>query len=157
MNIEKIFEEAINDPELLSTIDVEKLLDSLENDKNDYLENKTIKKITKEIFNKVNELDIEKEKKMNYCEKLNEYRLVNEINELHKGKHIKWIKLINNQLIGGGIVVNIKFTDNGTNILVKNQLNRFIQIKMDDCLIFQKMTLQDQLILMAYEYIDKKK
>jgi hypothetical protein len=157
MNIEKIFEEAINDPELLSTIDVEKLLDSLENDKNDYLENKTIKKITKEIFNKVNELDIEKEKKMNYCEKLNEYRLVNEINELHKGKHIKWIKLINNQLIGGGIVVNIKFTDNGTNILVKNQLNRFIQIKMDDCLIFQKMTLQEQLILMAYEYIDKKK
>jgi hypothetical protein len=157
MNIEKIFEEAINDPELLSTIDVEKLLDSLENDKNDYLENKTIKKITKEIFNKVNELDIEKEKKMNYCEKLNEYRLVNEINELHKGKHIKWIKLINNQLIGGGIVVNIKFTDNGTHVLVKNQLNRFIQIKMDDCLIFQKMTLQEQLILMAYEYIDKKK
>jgi len=157
MNIEKIFEEAINDPELLSTIDVEKLLDSLENDKNDYLENKTIKKITKEIFNKVNELDIEKEKKINYCEKLNEYRLVNEINELHKGKHIKWIKLINNQLIGGGIVVNIKFTDNGTNVLVKNQLNRFIQIKMDDCLIFQKMTLQEQLILMAYEYIDKKK
>jgi len=155
MDIHKIFEDAINDPTLLSTINVEELLDSLENEKNDYLENKTIEKITKEIYNKINKLDIEKEKKINYCQKLNEYRLVNDICDLHKGKHIKWIKTENNQLIGGGIVVNIKFMDNGTHVLVKNQMNRFIQIKFDDCIIFQKMTLQEQLILMAYGYLEK--
>ena len=155
MDINKIFEEAMNDPSLLSTIDIEKLLETLENEKNDYLENKTIEKITKEIYKKINELDIEKEKKINYCEKLNEYRLVNNICELHKGKHIKWIKLSNNQLIGGGIVVNIKFMDNGTHVLVKNKMNQFIQIKFDDCLLFQKMTLQEQLILMAYEYLKR--
>ena len=155
MNINKIFEEAINDPTLLSTIDIEKLLEPLENEKNDYLENKTMEKITKEIYKKINEFDIEKEKKISYCQKLNEYRLVNEICELHKGKHIKWINLNNKQLIGGGIVVNIKFMDNGTHVLVKNQMNRFIQIKIDDCLIFQKMTMQEQLILMAYEYLGR--
>ena len=154
MDINKIFEEAMKDPALLSTIDINKLLESLENDKNDYLENKTIKKMTKEIYDTINKLDIDKEKKMNYCQKLNEYRLVNDICDLHKGKHIKWIKLVNNQLIGGGIVVNIKFMENGTHILVKNQINRFIQIKMDDCIIFQKMILQEQLILMAYEYLE---
>jgi hypothetical protein len=154
MDINKIFEDAMKDPTLLSTIDINKLLESLENDKNDYLENKTIKKMTKEIYDTINKLDIDKEKKINYCQKLNEYRLVNDICDLHKGKHIKWIKLLNNQLIGGGIVVNIKFMDNGTHVLVKNQMNRFIQIKMDDCIIFQKMILQEQLILMAYEYLE---
>ena len=45
--------------------------------------------------------------------------------------------------------------DNGTHVLVKNKMNQFIQIKFDDCLLFQKMTLQEQLILMAYEYLEK--
>ena len=35
-DIEKIFEEAKQDPELLSTIDVDGLLDGLENKHNDY-------------------------------------------------------------------------------------------------------------------------
>ena len=148
-----MFENAMNDPTLLSTIDINKLLDTLENDKNDYLENKTIETVTKEIYSNINKLDISVEEKKRYCQLLSEYRLVNDIHELHKGKQIKWIRLSNNKLIGGGIVVNIKFLDNGTHVLVKNLMNKFIQIKFDDIWIFQKMTMQEQLILMAYGYV----
>jgi hypothetical protein len=155
ININNLFEEAIKDPTLLSTIDIEKLLDSLENERNDYLENKTIESVINEVYEKINELEISKEIKLHYCQKLKEYRLVNDIHELHKGKHIKWIR--NNKLIGGGIVVNIKFLDNGTHVVVRNILNKFIQIKFDDCNIFQKMILQEQLILMAYGYLDNLK
>ena len=153
LDINKLFENAMNDPALLSSLDINKLLDSLENDKNDYLENKTIESVTKEIYNKVNELDIPVEQKKHYCHLLSEYRLVNDIHELHKGKQIKWIRPSNKKLIGGGIVLNIKFLDNGTHVLVKNQANVFIQIKMDDVWIFQKMTMQEQLILLSYGYV----
>ena len=153
LDINTMFENAMNDPTLLSTIDINKLLDTLENDKNDYLENKTIETVTKEIYSNINKLDISVEEKKRYCQLLTEYRLVNDIHELHKGKQIKWIRLSNNKLIGGGIVVNIKFLDNGTHVLVKNLLNKFIQIKFDDIWIFQKMTMQEQLILMAYGYV----
>lgn len=153
LDINKLFENAMSDPTLLSTIDIDKLLDSLENDRNDYLENKTIESVTTEIFKKVNGLDIPFDTKQHYCGQLSEYRLVNDIHELHKGKHIKWIRPSTNRLIGGGIVVNIKFLDNGTHVVVKNAANKFIQIKFDDCWIFQKMIMQEQLILMAYGYL----
>ena len=153
LDINTLFENALNDPTLLSTLDINKLLDSLENDKNDYLENKTIETVTKEIYSKIDELDISIDNKKHYCQLLGEYRLVNDIHELHKGKQIKWIRLSNKRLIGGGIVVNIKFLDNGTHVLVKNPISKFIQIKFDDVCIFQKMTMQEQLILMAYGYV----
>ena len=155
LDINELFANAISDPTLLSNIDIEKLLDGLETDKNDYLENKTIDSITREIYDVVNKVDVSIDIKKRYCQLLNEYRYVQDIHELHKGKQIKWIRLTNNRLIGGGIVVNIKFLDNGTHVLVKNPANKFIQIKFDDCQIFQKMTMQEQLILMAYGYVSR--
>ena len=155
LSINQIFENAMSDPTLLSTIDIDKMLDSLENDRNDYLENKTIESVTTEIYEKVNELIVPIETKRHYCKNLSEYRLVNDIHELHKGKQIKWIRPLTNKLVGGGIVENIKFLDNGTHVVVKTQSNKFIQIKFDDCWIFQKMLMQEQLILMAYGYLSK--
>ena len=153
LDINELFANAMSDPTLLSNIDIEKLLDGLETDKNDYLENKTIDSITREIYDVVNKVDVSIDVKKRYCQLLNEYRYVQDIHELHKGKQIKWIRLTNNRLIGGGIVVNIKFLDNGTHVLVKNPANKFIQF--DDCQIFQKMTMQEQLILMAYGYVSR--
>lgn len=155
IDINDIFEKALKDPTLLSDLDINQLLTTLETDRNDYLENKTIESVTTEIFAAINQLDLSRETKLHYCKLLNEYRLVNDIYELHKGKNIKWIRPTNNKLIGGGIVVNIKFLDNGTHVLVKTVSNHFIQIKFDDCIIFQKMTVPEQLILMAYGSITR--
>jgi hypothetical protein len=155
ININELFERAMSDPTLLSNIDVQKMLDGLETDKNDYLENKTIDSITAEIYDIINKLDVSIETKKKYCQLLSEYRYVHDIHELHKGKQIKWIRPTNNRLIGGGIVVNIKFLDNGTHVLVKTQTNHFVQIRFDDCFIFQKMTMHEQLILMAYGYVSE--
>jgi hypothetical protein len=153
LDINKLFENALSDPTLLSNLDIDKLLESLENDRNDYLENKTIETVTTEIYDCIKKLDITNEIKKHYCKQLSEYRLVNDIHELHKGKNIKWIRPSTNKLVGGGIVVNIKFLDNGTHVLVKTPSHNFIQIKFDDCHIFQKMIMQEQLILMAYGYL----
>jgi hypothetical protein len=50
IDVHEIFENALKDPELFSTLDIEQLLDSIENDKNDYLENKTMNLVTEDIF-----------------------------------------------------------------------------------------------------------
>jgi hypothetical protein len=83
--------------------------------------------------------------------KLHEYRFVDEIYELHRGKHVRWIRKsdISHGLKLGGIVVDIKFLDNGTQILVRNRYsgNKMIQYKFDDVLTFQKLSYDEQLIL----------
>lgn len=152
ININKIFEDAIKDPNLFSTIDIDNLLNTLETDKNDYLETKTMQSITDEIYEMVSN-NIETTNIVeDICKKLIGYRYVDEINELHKGKHVRWIRNNSETLTTGGIVVDIKFLDNGTQVLCKNSMNRFIQYKFDDCITFQKLTPDEQLILMAYEY-----
>jgi len=155
ININQLFEKAMKDPELFSTLDIHHLLQSIENDKNDYLEKKTMEQITHEIYESVAQLTIPDNTKVEYCKKLAGYRLVDNIHELHIGKHVRWIRESSQSLTNGCIITNIKFLDNGTQVLGKNNQNRFIQFKFDECIIFQKMTLEEQLILMAYDYIEK--
>ena len=150
MDAKQIFEQALKDPELLSTINVDKLLDSLQDQRNDYLENKTFEEIRSDVFEKVNAMNVELEKKYIYCDKLIEYYPIETVYGLHKGKHIRWLR--NNKLTNGGIIVNIKFTNNGTQILCMNSAKKFVQIKFDECIIFQKLNETEQLIIMAYEY-----
>ena len=153
-DIEKIFEDAKQDPELLSTIDIDGLLDGLENKHNDYLRDKSLDSITETVYNTINMLNIEKDLRIDYCNRLLEYRFVDELNELHKGKHVRWVRNDNKKLTTGGIVTDIKFTDNGTQILCMNSSKRFVQYKWDECITFQKLTTEEQLILMAYNEID---
>ena len=155
ININEIFENALKDPSLLSNLDINNLLDSLENSKNDYLENKTIDSVNKVIFNVITTLNIPSYVKQSYCDKLIGYRMVDELYELHKGKHVRWIRYNNCKLTNGGIVVDIKFLDSGTHVLCKNAMNRFIQYKYDDCITFQKLNETEQLIMMAYNYANK--
>lgn len=152
ININKMFEDAIKDPSLFSTLDIENLLNTLETDKNDYLETKTMQSITDEIYETVSNQIQTLKPVEEVCKKLVGYRYVDEINELHKGKHVRWIRNNGETLTNGGIVVDIKFLDNGTHVMCKNSMNRFIQYKFDDCITFQKLTTDEQFILMAYEY-----
>jgi hypothetical protein len=151
MNINQIFEDALTDPSLLSTLDIDNLLESIENTKNDYLDNKTTSDITSEIQDKLNEIGLSDDEKEIIIVKLKEYRFVDEIHELHKGKMVRWIRNGTNRLTNGGIVTDIKFLDNGVHVLCMNSQRRFIQYKYDDCYTFQKMNVEEQLILMAYE------
>ena len=108
--------------------------------------------ITEEITEGICEICSEREIQQNICLKLVGYRMVDELHELHKGKHVRWVRRGTNKLTNGGIVVDIKFLDTGTHILCKNSMNRFIQYKYDECVTFQKMSSTEMLILMAYEH-----
>lgn len=153
--VKEIFEAAMKDPSLLSTINIESLIDNIENDANNYLEEKTMEMINNDIFNIIKNISISIEDKKNYCDKLIGYRIIEDLHELHKGKHVRWIRKNNGKLTNGGIIVDIKFYNDGTQILCMGSGKRFIQYKYDDCITFQKMSETEQLIVMAYEYTNK--
>ena len=90
-----------------------------------------------------------------YCEKLVEYRPVDQIQVLQKGRHIRWIRLTGGPyvLTNGGIIVDIRFLDTGTSILCKNGA-RFMQIPFDDCLLFQKLSYDELLLLHCYSMME---
>lgn len=151
IDVNELFNNAKRDPSLFSTIDIQNLLDTIENDKNDYLEDKTMTSVQEDMLEVLREQQIHGEDKEKIFKKLMEYRYVEEINELHTGKHIRWIRKANNKLTNGGIIMDVKFMDTGTQILCRNVCNKFIQIKFDECIIFQKLSVEEQLILLAYE------
>ena len=154
MDIQEIFENAKKDPSLFSSIDIDELLDNIENETTEYLENKTLGDISKIIFDILSsEIPIlGKETIQKYCEKLTGYRYVENVCDIRQGIFVRWIR--NNTLMNGGIVMNIKFGEN-VQIVCKTVLGRFVSLRFDECLIFQKLTMEEQLILMSYDYLQK--
>ena len=163
ISISEFIANAKNDESLKSTINIDALLAAVANIECEHLDNKTLSDISSEIFCEFQEMGLAKEQIIEYCAKLIEYRLINQIYQLHKGKHIRWIRRPNTNtntnhnlsLTNGGIVVDIKFLDNGTHVLCKNKM-RFIQYKFDDCITFQKLSSDEQLLLSCYEIAQKK-
>lgn len=132
------------DPDL--NLDISTLLRATENVD---IENLSTQSISEDMINAFQELNMSNDDIAQLCEKLTEYRYIDQIHMLHKGKHIRWLRITstaNQTLTNGGIVMDIKFLDNGIYILCKNGF-RFMQIRFDDCLIFQKMTADEMLVL----------
>jgi len=161
MDIKEIYESALTDPTLFSTIDVESLLAKIECEDNHYLENKTLTDISKDIFDAVSELNVSTDLASNFCDRLSGYRYIERVCDLRNGKMMRWIKrpmnlpLNEKSLTNGGILMNIKIENSGVQLLCRNNAQRFFNIKFDDCLVFQKLTMEEQLIVMSYEYTDK--
>jgi hypothetical protein len=152
MDLDEIYKSAAEDPTLLSTIDVDALIKKMED--NHYLENKSLDDISKEIFFAIQSLgqynSIEDENIQKMCVRLSGYRLVDRICDLRNGRLVRWIKKKNPQILtNGGLLVNVKIENMGVKLLCKNNMNRFFSFLFDDCLIFQKLSMEEQLVLMA--------
>ena len=156
INLRKIYEDALNDPELMGTLDIDNILYTLENDQNDYLENLTFEKIQKDVYEALVDVGVTKPLIPKLCASLVEYRYVDEICHLHKGKYVRWMRRNKpGELTKGCKVVDIKFADTGVCVVCITNIGRFMQYKYDDCITFQKLDIEEQLILMAYDHISK--
>ena len=137
----------------------EYLKQSIENINNKSILNLTTKIIKERKEEIINELPIYKNKKNEIKKKLKEYRYIDEINELHIGAFIRWIKFQSNNEItitNGALLTDVLFEDN-IQILLKNNTNRFFRVDFNNNLIFQKLTDQEKIILFAIDNIDNLK
>lgn len=145
--IEETFREAREDPTLLSTIDIDAVLKKT--DDVHYIDGKTVASLSKEIFEAVAALEISEENKHDICQRLIGYRWVDRLCDLRSGRLVRWVK--NGRLTNGGLLMNVKIENTGVILLCKNNVGRFFSIKWDDSVVFQKLTMEEQLVLMANE------
>jgi len=141
-------------------MDVNKLIDALDNENNEKILNLTTKKIKEMNMKILMELSLPREKLLDISKKLNGYRYVDEIDELKCGTYLKWILLTdpdpdNLELNKGALFCEIKCKDDGVFIVCKNIgfLSRHFQIKMDECLLFQRLTTQELVLLSALDHL----
>lgn len=97
---------------------------------------------------------------MKYYQKiLLDYRYVDEIDELRIGSYIRFFRLNTNEpetlkLGRGGFLADIKIQKNVIVILLKNR-NFFFNLKMDECILFQKNTTQEHILIQILDQIKR--
>ena len=106
------------------------------------------------------ELNLSREDTLDFLSKLRNYRYVDEMDDLKYGTYLRWIPLNNPkkiELTKGAIFCEMKITDEGVQLICKNHgyNNRFFQIKLDENLVFQRLTQQEQVLLSALDHLSK--
>jgi hypothetical protein len=132
-------------------MNIGKIIDALENKQNDNILNLTFDKIKNINSDILTELKLPNKLKNEHLKSLKHYYFVDEITNLKHGTYIRWINMLDPEkvLSKGAIFCDIKITDDGTKLVCKTFLNRYFQLKMDEYLIFEKLTYQEQIILEA--------
>jgi len=134
------------------------LVKALDNENNESIMNynsRLIKTIKNDYLQK---LILSREKLKDYHTKLKDYRYVDDLTDIQYGRYIRWINLKNPEkieLTRGGMIIDIKILSNGIHVVCKNTYNHRFQIKIDECYIFQKLTDQEKILLLALDYVQK--
>ena len=137
-------------------INVDVLVKALDDETNEALMNLTTYKINEMNVKILQELQFSKETVLLYMKKLKGYRYVDEIKDVKYGAFIKWIPITDPTYLPlniGGIICDIKLIDTGIIIVCKNFMHKHYQIKMDECLLFQKLSDQEKIILNALDHL----
>jgi hypothetical protein len=56
-------------------------------------------------------------------------------------------------LVTGAFFCEVVFTDYGTTLRMKNFRHRYFEIKLDEVILFQKLTQQEKVLLAALSYM----
>jgi len=140
-----------------SSVDIDKLEKALDNTKNEGIMNFTTKKINELNLRILQELKLDNKTTMEYLKKLKGYKYVDELPDLKHGGFVRWIPITDPDYLpldSCGIVCDIKIADEGVFITCKNFMHRHYNFKMDDVIIFQKLTSQEMVILSALDHLD---
>ena len=140
------------------TLDITKLETALDNSINESIMNFTTKKIMELNLKILQELNLDRKTNIEYLKKLKGYKYVDELTDLKHGAFIRWIPITNPEYLPlnqCGMICDINITDDGVFIVCKNFMHRHYNFKMDDVLIFQKLSSQELIILSALDHLEK--
>tara|TARA_Y100000992_G_scaffold302593_1_gene277572 strand:- start:1855 stop:2280 length:426 start_codon:yes stop_codon:yes gene_type:complete len=141
----------------MDPLNVDNLLKALDNEEHTNLINTSFQQIAKDKNDILQNLHLQKDKLKDFHKKLRHYRYIDELNDLKYGQYIRWINLNNEslKLTSGGIFLDLKLLNNGTHVVCKNNMNKVFQIKFDECIFFQKISNQEEIILKVLNYVNK--
>ena len=109
------------------------------------------------IFKELVEHDImTKDEAVRSITTLKLYRSAPEYSDIHLGRYIRWINrsVSHPTLIRGGIVIEVDMYSTGVYVVCKNARGKTFRAKIDDLIIFERMSDVEQMILSVMDYID---
>lgn len=143
-------------------MDINKLYKALDDENNENLLNFTTKKIVEMNLEIINELQLERNQALEIMKKLKGYKYVDELSDLKYGTYLRWIPIhdpypVNIHLTKGALFCDIKIKEEGVYIILKNYgySNKHFQIKLDENLVFQKLTDHELVLLSALDHLAK--
>jgi hypothetical protein len=141
-------------------MDTKKLLKALDDDTNETLLNFTTIKLREMILKILKELQLPRNDTIELMRKLKDYKYVDEMKDLKYGTYLRWIPINdpeNIYLTQGALFCEMKVKEDGVYVVCKNYgYNRkHFQIKLDENLIFQKLTEQELVLLSALDHLSK--
>ena len=167
--IHKMYQEIRENPGNFDCLKTDELLSAYEKEGNKYLENKTNKDIEDEKMASFDTNDcivtLTKSDKIALMKKLIGYRYVDEIDSLHIGKYTRFIHkypltdsedVFKYVLSPGAFLTMVDYLDTGIVLTLKTWNNKVFRINFDNCLIYQKLSAGEELVLMTADYIERK-
>jgi hypothetical protein len=139
-------------------MDIDHLKKALDNESNESLcdlNSGLIKQIKNDMLQ---QLQLPRDKLKEFHKKLKDYRYVDDLSNLQYGRFIRWINLNKTDnifLTNGAHIMDIKIEKKGIQVLCRNNMNRFITLNIDQHMIFQKITDQEQVLICAMDYLNK--
>jgi len=136
-------------------VSIEEIIKELDDKKLLYLTSGKIKELKNNILQK---LQLSRNELLHFHKVLKEYRYVDELDEIKIGAYIRWFNLKhieNIKLTNGGFIVDVQSNGDEIRIICKNSLNRFFCLKIDECILFQKINTQEQILIKIIDYASK--
>lgn len=131
---------------------------AVNNSKNDSIVKLNSFKIARGKRMILNELNLNKNEQQVILNKLLNYRLVDEIKDIEVGNYIRWISIKEDveeiKLTNGGHIVSLEIENDGLHIKCKNRFNNIFEIRLDENIIFQKLTNQEEVLLKVIDYLE---
>jgi hypothetical protein len=153
----------------VDNINVDELLKSIESDKLLSISKLSYDKINTIKYNVLTRIGLEDDELESMLLKLSDYRYVEELQDIHHGAFVRYIPLANksnkgksgvqdNEIIlkPGGFICDIKILGTGVQLLCRNHFRKMFQLRVDEVLLFQKLTKQEEVILSVFDYLHKK-
>ena len=151
----------------IDNINVDELLKSIESDKLLSVSKLSYDKINTIKYNVLTRVGLEDDELEPMLLKLSDYRYVEELQDIHHGAFVRYIQLTNKTNKGnkqdneillkpGGFICDIKILGSGVQLLCRNHFRKMFQLRLDEVLLFQKLTKQEEIILSVFDYLNKK-
>jgi hypothetical protein len=115
-----------------------------------YLEGKTLKDISQEIYDSLEVFGEECREKY-YLQLTGEFRYVERVCDLRLGVYTKCLTTVGKKAGKGGILVKVDVYEDKISLLCKMGAY-FQRHSFNDSIIFQKMSLDEKMVLVSNEY-----
>jgi hypothetical protein len=154
----------------IDNINVDELLKSIESDKLLSVSKLTYDKINAIKYNVLTRIGLDDDDELeSVLLKLSDYRYVEELQDIYHGAFVRYIPLISttnkqkksneyNDIVlkPGGFICDIKILGTGVQLLCRNHFGKMFQLRLDEVLLFQKLTKQEEVILSVFDYLKNK-